>query len=369
MAASNGSPSVELSGVSKRYGDVRAVDGVTLAIEPGEFITLLGPSGCGKTTTLRMIGGFEYPDTGSIQINGLMMGNRPPHKRPVNTVFQNYALFPHMTVGQNIGYGLEMSGIPKKERLVRVEEALKLVRLPHIEHRKPNELSGGQQQRVALARALINKPQVLLLDEPLGALDLKLRKAMQLELKSLNREVGVTFVYVTHDQEEALTMSDWIAVMSQGRILQVGQPAEIYERPCSKFVADFVGQTNLLSGQLLGREGNVATVELSGSGVIRAMLPDGMQATAEAEVAVRPEKVSFIEDLTHGQPPDTWNRLSGIVEEVVYLGTHTQYIVRLKSGCPIIVHRQNLAQLSDEVRPGVPVEIAFDRQSATVLDG
>jgi spermidine/putrescine transport system ATP-binding protein len=361
------SPSVELCGVSKRYGDVRAVDGISLVIEPGEFITLLGPSGCGKTTTLRMIGGFEYPDSGSIRINGEMMGNRPPHKRPVNTVFQNYALFPHMTVGQNIGYGLEMAGVPKKERLIRVGEALELVRLPHVERRKPHELSGGQQQRVALARALVNKPQVLLLDEPLGALDLKLRKAMQLELKSLNREVGVTFVYVTHDQEEALTMSDRIAVMSQGRILQLGQPEDIYERPRSTFVADFIGQTNLLSGHLLGMEDGLASIDLAGAGVIRAVTPHGGPSADDVQITVRPEKIT----MTTGREPapsgDGWNTVPGVIHESVYLGTHTQFVVRLESGSTVIVHRQNLAQRSEDLRSGAPVVLAFDPQSASVL--
>src|SRR5680860_198178 len=211
-------PVVELREISKQYGDVRAVDRLTLSIQQGEFITLLGPSGCGKTTTLRMIGGCECPAAGAIYINGELMGSRPPHKRPVNTVFQNYALFPHMTVAQNIGYGLETAGAGKKERQSRVEEALELVRLPHIEKRKPAELSGGQQQRVALARALVNKPKVLLLDEPLGALDLKLREQMQVELKEIQRAVGITFLFVTHDQDEALTLSDRIAVFNEGRI-------------------------------------------------------------------------------------------------------------------------------------------------------
>ncbi len=268
--ATTGTPSVQIDQVYKDYGSTRAVDGISLVVEEGEFLTLLGPSGCGKTTTLRMIGGFEYPTAGQIAINGEVMGNRPPYRRPVNTVFQNYALFPHMTVGQNVGYGLEMAGVPKKERLRRVGEALELVRLPQVDSRKPSQLSGGQQQRIALARALVNRPQVLLLDEPLGALDLKLRKAMQLELKSLNREVGITFIYVTHDQDEALTMSDRIAVMSAGKILQLGVPREIYEHPRNRFVADFIGETNMLRGALESVDGQFATVGIAGVGRIRA---------------------------------------------------------------------------------------------------
>src|SRR5262245_8782494 len=230
--------SVELRNVRKEFGGFTAVDNISLKVLNGEFVRLLGPSGCGKTTTLRMIGGFETPTAGQLLINGEEMGTRPPYRRPVNTVFQNYALFPHMTVGQNVSYGLEMAGVPKPERQRRVAEALEMVRLPHVEDRKPAELAGGQQERGGVARAaaeragaLVNRPAVLLLDEPLGALDLKLRKAMQLELKQLNREVGATFVYVTHDQEEALTMSDRIAVMNEGSILQLGTPEDIYERP------------------------------------------------------------------------------------------------------------------------------------------
>ncbi len=269
--AVTGRPSVQIEQVYKDYGSTRAVDGISLTVEQGEFLTLLGPSGCGKTTTLRMIGGFEYPTAGRISIDGEVMGNRPPYRRPVNTVFQNYALFPHMTVGQNIGYGLEMSGVPKKERERRVTEALELVRLPQVEGRKPSQLSGGQQQRIALARALVNRPQVLLLDEPLGALDLKLRKAMQFELKSLNRQVGITFIYVTHDQDEALTMSDRIAVMNAGKILQLGNPKEIYEFPRSRFVADFIGETNMLRGTLDAIDGQVGSIGIQGVGQIRAV--------------------------------------------------------------------------------------------------
>ncbi|SVB85850.1 uncharacterized protein METZ01_LOCUS238704, partial [marine metagenome] len=238
---------VELQGVVKRFGEeVIAVDNVNLTITDGEFFSLLGPSGCGKTTTLRMVAGLELPTAGSIRIHGEEMGLRPPNKRPVNTVFQSYALFPHMTVAANIGFGLEMRKVPKSERREQIDWAIDLVEMGNMAHRKPSQLSGGQQQRVALARALVNRPEVLLLDEPLGALDLKLRQQMQIELKNLQREVGITFVYVTHDQEEAVTMSDRIGVMHDGQLLQVDSPEAIYERPTTRFVADFIGQTNFL---------------------------------------------------------------------------------------------------------------------------
>src|SRR5690606_1390251 len=251
---------VELRHVTKKFDDVIAVDNVSLEIERGEFFSLLGPSGCGKTTTLRMIAGFEHPTSGEVFIQGQPMGATPPFQRNVNTVFQNYALFPHMTVAENIAFGLEMKGVPKAERQRRVEEALRQVRLEGYGERRPLQLSGGQQQRVALARALINHPGVLLLDEPLGALDLKLRKEMQLELKHLQTSIGITFIYVTHDQEEALTMSDRIAVMSDGKVLQVGTPTEIYEHPANRFVADFIGESNFLHGQVTEADHDRATV-------------------------------------------------------------------------------------------------------------
>ncbi len=265
---------VEMQDVLKQFvtpegGILAAVDHVTMQIKDGEFFSLLGPSGCGKTTSLRMIAGFELPTSGRILIHGREMSQVPAHLRPVNTVFQQYALFPHMTVEQNIGFGLEMKGVGKAERSKRVSEALQMVRLPGMEMRRAKQLSGGQQQRIALARALVNKPEVLLLDEPLGALDLKLRKEMQLELKNLQREVGITFIYVTHDQEEALTMSDRIAVMSKGVALQIGLPEEIYERPANKFVADFIGETNFLDGVVKGQNGSTVEIELPGTGMVR----------------------------------------------------------------------------------------------------
>ena len=248
---SPGPGEIELRDVRKHFGPIRAVDGLSLKIESGAFLTLLGPSGCGKSTTLKMIGGFEPPDSGEVLLAGRPLGRTPPHRRPVNTVFQDYALFPHLTVEQNVTFGLRMAGVSQADRQQRVDAATAMVRLAAGDRRKPSDLSGGQQQRVALARALVNRPAVLLLDEPLGALDLKLRTEMQRELRDLNRQLGTTFLYVTHDQDEALAMSDLIAVMDHGRILQVGTPEEIYERPQTRFVAEFIGQTNVLAGKFV----------------------------------------------------------------------------------------------------------------------
>jgi spermidine/putrescine transport system ATP-binding protein len=359
-------PSIELREVSKLFGEFAAVDGVSLEVRQGEFLTLLGPSGCGKTTTLRMIGGFELPSAGEILIDGEPMGDRPPYRRPVNTVFQNYALFPHMTVAQNVSYGLEMAGVPKADRQRRVAEALAMVRLPHVEQRKPAELSGGQQQRVALARALVNRPAVLLLDEPLGALDLKLRKAMQLELKQLNREVGATFVYVTHDQEEALTMSDRIAVMNEGRVLQLGAPGEIYERPRTRFVADFIGQTNFLEVDVIGADGAMVEVELPSSGRLRARAPDGIAPAGRMTLAVRPEKISLLGDLPGSEIPG-WDRLTGRLEEIVYVGTHTDYLLRLPGGQLLTIHRQNRAVGEADYPVGTDLTVVFNPLSAALL--
>ena len=360
---------VELRNVTKRFvgpagEEVTAVRDVTLQIRDGEFFSMLGPSGCGKTTSLRMIAGFELPTHGDICLHGKSMGHTPAFQRPVNTVFQSYALFPHMTVGENVGFGLEMKGLPKAEIGKRVTEALEMVRLPRMEKRKPKQLSGGQQQRIALARALINRPEVLLLDEPLGALDLKLRKEMQLELKTLQREVGITFVYVTHDQEEALTMSDRIAVMSGGVALQVGGPGEIYERPNCKFVADFIGETNFLEGTVCGVNNGTAEVELAPGVRVRAdltpdqLVRDGQKVT----VAVRPEKLH----LSDGHPGA--NPITGRVEEVVYIGTDTQYGVRLDGGQKVRVRAQNHDPFSrPAAASGEPVTVAFVPQAARVL--
>jgi len=309
---------VRLDGVRKTYGDVVAVDRVDLEIEAGEFFTLLGPSGSGKTTTLRLIAGFERPDEGRVELSGVDVTERAPYERDVNTVFQDYALFPHMTVGENVAYGLRVKGIARSERRRRVEQILRVVRLPDVGSRKPIQLSGGQRQRIALARALVNAPKVLLLDEPLGALDLKLRQEMQIELKRIQREVsevGITFVYVTHDQEEALTMSDRLAVFNEGRIEQIGAPAEVYERPATEFVAGFVGVSNVLE-----RDGRRFTVR-----------PEKIHMLDEDEVAQRGDKVE-----------------PGRIRDVVYVGMFTRYIVELDSGGELTVVRQNLEASSQE---------------------
>jgi putative spermidine/putrescine transport system ATP-binding protein len=317
-------PAVQLHGLRKVFGArddaVTAVDSVDLAVGDGEFFAMLGPSGSGKTTVLRMIAGFETPTVGRIELAGRDVTNDPPFDRDVNTVFQDYALFPHMTVVQNVAYGLMVKKVGKTDRLARAREALATVRLEGFESRRPSQLSGGQRQRVALARALVNKPKVLLLDEPLGALDLKLREQMQVELKSIQRDVGITFLFVTHDQEEALTMSDRVAVFNNGRIEQVGSPRDVYERPASTFVAGFVGTSNLLQGQ--------AARELVGR--------DGV-------FSVRPEKIRVAAgDLASGDPPvDGEISASGRVSEVVYAGAATRYVVRLDFGSEFVAVRQN----------------------------
>ena len=358
---------VELRNVSKRFpgpsGEiVSAVRDVTMQIKDGEFFSMLGPSGCGKTTSLRMIAGFELPTEGEVFIHGKPMGQTPPFQRPVNTVFQNYALFPHMTIGENVQFGLEMKGVPKAERLSRMLQALEMVRLPGYDKRRARQLSGGQQQRVALARALVNRPEVLLLDEPLGALDLKLRKEMQLELKKLQREVGITFIYVTHDQEEALTMSDRIAVMSAGVALQVGNAADIYERPNCKFVADFIGETNFLSGKLREQSGGSAMVDLPGGLTLRAVADIPAANGAEVSVAVRPEKVEM------NQANEFPNKYNGHVVSVVYIGTDTHYGVNLSNGQHLRVREQNNLPGSKPVAAeGDAVAVSFAAEAARVL--
>jgi len=358
---------VELRNVSKRFpgpsGEiVAAVRDVSMQIRDGEFFSMLGPSGCGKTTSLRMIAGFELPTEGEVLIHGKPMGHTPPFQRPVNTVFQNYALFPHMTIGENVAFGLEMKGVPKPEREGRVKQALEMVRLPGYEKRRARQLSGGQQQRVALARALVNRPEVLLLDEPLGALDLKLRKEMQLELKKLQREVGITFIYVTHDQEEALTMSDRIAVMSTGVALQIGDANDIYERPNCKFVADFIGETNFLSGKVKEQHGESATVELPGGLNVRAVSEKAVTNGAEVSVAVRPEKMHLNAD------GETANKYTGRVANVVYIGTDTHYGVELPGGNHVRVREQNDRPGSKPVaQEGDAVTVSFAIEAARVL--
>ncbi len=313
---------VVLEGVSRAFGEVKAVDDVSLEVEGGEFFSMLGPSGCGKTTSLRMIAGFERPDAGRIRIGDADVTETPPHKRPVNTVFQNYALFPHLSVGENVAFGLRFTRADKHETKRRVGEALELVQLAGYEERKPHQLSGGQQQRVALARALILEPALLLLDEPLGALDAKLRRGLQLELKSLQREVGITFVYVTHDQEEALTMSDRLAVMSGGRIEQLGTPQQVYELPATPFVADFLGVSNLMRAECDGRGG----VRLGGT----ALSVEGAATIAAGEVMVtiRPERIE-VEPVREAAGE---NRVGGTVTAIVYVGPTTQVNVTLDGG-------------------------------------
>lgn len=334
---------VELKNVTKAFADrstgrtITAVDGVTLAIQPGEFFTLLGPSGCGKTTTLRMIAGFESATDGEILIQGQPATRVPPNKRPVNTVFQNYALFPHLTVAENVAFGLAVRRLPRAERERKAQEALELVRLPGLGRRRPSQLSGGQQQRVALARALINQPAVLLLDEPLGALDLKLRKEMQLELKRLQRQVGITFIYVTHDQEEALTMSDRIAVMNQGKVLQVDGPVMLYEKPITRFVADFIGETNFLQGNAVSVVNDRVQVRVAGGDTAYAQVDGHRISNGQSiTVTVRPEKVSLTDPVKASH-----TILIGTVEEVVYIGTDTRYVVKLSSGEVVTARIQN----------------------------
>jgi spermidine/putrescine transport system ATP-binding protein len=340
----DGLPAIELVGVEKQFssahGDVRAVEHVNLRIDEGEFFSLLGPSGCGKTTTLRMIAGFEEPTSGQILLHGRDMVGVPPYRRDVNMVFQQYALFPHMDVFENVAFGLRRKKVPKDEIRRRVAEALHLVELEGREQRRPRQLSGGQQQRVALARALVNRPRALLLDEPLGALDLKLRQAMQLELKRIQREVGITFVYVTHDQEEALTMSDRLVVMNAGRIEQLGSPRELYERPGTRFVANFIGTSNIVSGRLERRGDGWALAGL-GSDERVLVQADAVPPGQEAEVAVRPEKIVLRAETD--PPPSGSCALRAKVTEVVYLGTSTQYRTVTDAGRPMAVYRQNAA--------------------------
>ena len=330
---------VKLVDVVKKFGEAVAVDHIDLEVRDGEFFSLLGPSGCGKTTTLRMIGGFEAPTSGLIELQGQDVTWLPPYKRNVNTVFQNYALFPHLTIYENVAFGLRRKGAKDSEVKSRVTEMLALVELPGYEARKPTQISGGQAQRVALARALINKPAVLLLDEPLGALDLKLRKQMQVELKRIQQEVGITFIYVTHDQEEAMTMSDRIAVMNRGKYEQLGEPEVLYERPTTRFVAGFLGVSNLLPGVVEGNDGTYSAVRLADDTRVRApraLIGDD----ATVNVGVRPEKIRLHEETA--EPPAGQNHMVGIVRDASYLGVSTQYLVEARGGARIMVYEQNV---------------------------
>ena len=360
-------PAVRLSGVTKRFPGGRnhdavvAVDDLYLDIRDGEFFSLLGPSGCGKTTTLRMIAGFEYPSAGSLRIFDQEVGLEPPNKRPVNTVFQSYALFPHMTVAKNIAFGLEMQQLPQEEIDRRVAEVIELVQLEGREGRRPKQLSGGQQQRVALARALVNHPKVLLLDEPLGALDLKLRQAMQLELKRIQEQVGITFVYVTHDQEEALTMSDRIAVMDGGKLLQVGDPEEIYDRPRTRFVADFIGDTNLLTAEVVDE----ATSQLTDGTIVR--VATGRPPGSSVTLAVRPEKLG----LWHADAERDLrlDALTGVIRRVIFLGNAISYEVVAGDGVPVeLVVRQGNTPGIEHFAQGERVRVRWLPSSVAVLE-
>ena len=346
---------VRLVDVTKRFDDVIAVDDLTLEIERGSFFALLGPSGCGKTTTLRMIGGFEQPTDGQIYLGDTEVSGFPAYKRDVNTVFQSYALFPHLSVFENVAFGLRRKSVRGEMLAGRVREMLRIVGLEGMEKRKPRQLSGGQQQRVALARALVNKPQVLLLDEPLGALDLKLRKQMQLELKAIQHDVGITFIHVTHDQEEAMTMADRIAVMNLGRIEQLGTPTELYEKPSTAFVAGFLGVSNLIRGTVRGAD----AVQLDKGPLVR--VPPGVLAgrTGRVAVGIRPEKIQ----LGDGQS----NELSGTVVEQAYVGVATQYIVETACG-RLSVYRQNASPGLNGAAPGQQLTISWSPDSTFVVD-
>jgi spermidine/putrescine transport system ATP-binding protein len=358
-----GLPAIELSGVVKEFqarGEVvTAVAGVDLDIREGEFFSLLGPSGCGKTTTMRMIAGFEEPTQGVIRLHGQDVTNVPPNKRDVNMVFQSYALFPHMNVYENVAFGLRRKAVAKPEITRRVGEMLDIVDMAGRSERRPRELSGGQQQRVALARALVNNPRALLLDEPLGALDLKLRQAMQVELKRIQREVGITFVYVTHDQGEALTMSDRIAVMNDGSIEHLGTPREIYEHPRTRFVAGFIGTSNLLTGTVTRLDGDHAIIRISPDEQIIVPVQDrAVSEGSRLELTVRPEKI----DLTTERPAGEGCALRGTVTEVVYLGTSTNFSVTTSAGADVVVFQQNSASAGNVAARGDSVWLSWNAQ-------
>jgi spermidine/putrescine transport system ATP-binding protein len=357
---------VRLVDVVKTFGDAVAVDHINLEVFDGEFFSLLGPSGCGKTTTLRMIGGFEEPTSGLIELQGRDVTWLPPYKRNVNTVFQSYALFPHLSIFENVAFGLRRRKVKDSEIKARVAEMLRLVELPGYERRKPTQISGGQAQRVALARALVNRPAVLLLDEPLGALDLKLRRQMQIELKRIQQEVGITFIYVTHDQEEAMTMSDRIAVMNSGRYEQLGDPESLYERPATRFVAGFLGISNLLPGDVEGTDGSYVTVRLGDDSRVRA--PKGTtNGQHRVNVGVRPEKIRLREPSE--APPGGHNELAGVVRDASYLGVSTQYQVEARGGARLTVYEQNVerATRAELWAPGETVRMTWSPDHSFIV--
>jgi putative spermidine/putrescine transport system ATP-binding protein/spermidine/putrescine transport system ATP-binding protein len=358
----NRSADVELRRLNKRYGDMVAVESLDLRVEAGEFVSLLGPSGCGKTTTLRSIAGLVQPDSGEVIIGGRVMNDVPVHKRDLGLVAQNYALFPHMTVLENVTFGLRMRGMGRAEVTRRAREALTTVKLSKMEDRYPRQLSGGQQQRVALARCIVVEPDVLLLDEPLGALDKKLREAMQVELKSLQRQVGITTIFVTHDQEEALTMSDRIAVMHDGRLQQFGPPQEIYESPRNRFVADFIGVCNFLESRVSGRDNPNIVVMLENGKSAAASLPAGMAAPGEGArvvTAVRPEKLVL-------NAPERGAMLQAKLEDIVYVGTAIHYHLRTAAGTRLVAYRQN-GTAPPALTPGADVAVSWDRDALRLL--
>lgn len=356
---------VKLQEVTKRFGDFTAVDSVSLSVKEGEFFSLLGPSGCGKTTNLRMIAGFELPTSGEIYLAGEPVGQLPPFKRNVNTVFQSYALFPHLSVEENVAFGLQMKKVASAEIKQRVAEALELVRLPNVGRRRPHQLSGGQRQRVALARALVNRPKVLLLDEPLGALDLKLRKAMQLELKALQRQLGITFIFVTHDQEEALVMSDRIGVMNEGRLLQVGPPQDIYDQPTSRFVADFIGETNFVPCRVLEQHNDLALIQLAEGITLQAATAGQTRRGQEATLAIRPEKI-------HLHPLDSADLhddavFPGRITDATFIGTDTRYTVSLADQIHFDVREQNENPGDERLQIGQTVAVSWQPRAARLL--
>jgi spermidine/putrescine transport system ATP-binding protein len=356
---------IRLENVTKRFGDAVAVDDLTLSIERGTFYALLGPSGCGKTTTLRMIGGFEDPTEGVVYLGGQAVTDLPPYKRDVNTVFQSYALFPHLSVERNVGFGLERRKVSKAEVRRRVGETLELVQLHGLGKRKPAQLSGGQQQRVALARALVNQPRALLLDEPLGALDLRLRKQLQLELKRIQQDVGITFVHVTHDQEEAMSMADTIAVMNHGRIEQAGSAEDLYESPRTAFVANFLGISNLIDGRVVERGADYATVRI-GDGTL-VLVPNECCANGDAvQIGVRPEKVDLVAagtDVTPGH-----NALAGVITVSAFLGVSIQYVVRGPGGGELTVIAPNRAGRTPSLGAGTEVLLTWDPEHTFAVD-
>lgn len=362
---------ISIQSVTKKYKDFQALNEISFDIKEGEFFTLLGPSGCGKTTLLRLLGGFEQTTTGSIKLFDQEIEELPANKRPINTVFQHYSLFPHLTIHENIQFGLRMQGVAKAERIKRADEMLALVQLEKFADRKPNQLSGGQQQRVALARALAPRPKLLLLDEPLSALDLKLRQSMRLELKKIQQQTGITFVFVTHDQEEALTMSDRIAVMSAGNLQQIGTPSEIYEEPANKFVADFIGETNLLDVNVLSKNKQSATIEVQASAQdfttsapFETPYHNRIFLGPTAKLSVRPERISLVPESDESK-----GQLQGVVKESIYMGTDTQYIVELSTGDDLLTREQNIASVKHTFKKGDPVNVQLDLSTARLLRG